>query len=332
MNNLTKILLLFISIVIAAPAWATDINDRIASIIESGRPKVVVSNNGDLKFYKYDDVQKAINEASPNDTVFLPEGVFPSITVDKGIVLLGSGQSTVINGDLLLAPPDTLLNAVIDGMKINGKLYNNKPVRGLWVRMCSIEYLFENDISLIDVLIERCNIYKLYAQDRIKNAHFINCEIARLQNHASSYSFNNYINCYIHGYTYSSGTSIRYYGTYVNCIVNLSSDSQRFFTNCLYNQSSSPSGSDAVVNSWNISGDDWNSNNLNNPEWLEEHGYIGTDGTVIGPYGGSFPYTLEPSLPTVKEHKVRVDHDTQQLIIDLKLSGVPEGTPETPTE
>jgi hypothetical protein len=53
---------------------------------------------------------------------------------------------------------------------------------------------------------------------------------------------------------------------------------------------------------------------------LSEKGYLGTDGTVVGIYGGPMPYTLSPSIPRVTEHKIVVDAENKKLNVTLKVS------------
>ena len=53
---------------------------------------------------------------------------------------------------------------------------------------------------------------------------------------------------------------------------------------------------------------------------LLEKGYVGTDGTVVGIFGGSIPFTLAPSMPRVTEHSIVVDADKKKLNVTLKVT------------
>ena len=53
---------------------------------------------------------------------------------------------------------------------------------------------------------------------------------------------------------------------------------------------------------------------------LASLGYLGNDGTIIGPMGGNTPYSLEPAVPTVTESSMKVDTDKQQLQVTLTVS------------
>ena len=53
---------------------------------------------------------------------------------------------------------------------------------------------------------------------------------------------------------------------------------------------------------------------------LEDKGYIGTDGTVVGIEGGSAPFTLEPSVPKVTNSTVAYDAANKLLKVNLTVT------------
>ena len=57
---------------------------------------------------------------------------------------------------------------------------------------------------------------------------------------------------------------------------------------------------------------------------LQEKGYLGTDGTVVGIYGGSTPYSDEkmftPSTPKVTSSKLNLDAEKKELNVNLTVS------------
>lgn len=50
-----------------------------------------------------------------------------------------------------------------------------------------------------------------------------------------------------------------------------------------------------------------------------QEGFLGTDGTIVGAYGGATPYTLQADGLSIKESVLRVDPDTRQLNVTLKV-------------
>ena len=55
-------------------------------------------------------------------------------------------------------------------------------------------------------------------------------------------------------------------------------------------------------------------------EVLLTEGFLGTDGVIIGAEGGYAPYSLEPEGISVKEGVLRVDPETRQLKVTLKVA------------
>ena len=53
---------------------------------------------------------------------------------------------------------------------------------------------------------------------------------------------------------------------------------------------------------------------------LASKDYLGTDGTIIGVYGGSTPFTLDPQVAKVTESSFTVDTTTKKLTVKLKVA------------
>ena len=66
----------------------------------------------------------------------------------------------------------------------------------------------------------------------------------------------------------------------------------------------------------------WTVNYLNDTSTsnLQSNGYLGTDGTVVGIYGGETPYTLVPSVPKVTSSDLQLDNEKKQLNVTLTVS------------
>ena len=54
--------------------------------------------------------------------------------------------------------------------------------------------------------------------------------------------------------------------------------------------------------------------------YLQSKSYLGTDGTVVGIYGGDTPYTLEPSVPKVTSSDLQLDMEQKKLNVTLTVS------------
>ena len=53
---------------------------------------------------------------------------------------------------------------------------------------------------------------------------------------------------------------------------------------------------------------------------LASKDYLGTDGTIIGVYGGTTPLTLDPQVAKVTESSFTVDTTTKKLTVKLKVA------------
>ena len=54
--------------------------------------------------------------------------------------------------------------------------------------------------------------------------------------------------------------------------------------------------------------------------YLQSQGYLGTDGTIVGIYGGETPYTLEPTVPKVTDSNLQLDMENKKLNVNLTVS------------
>ena len=118
----------------------------------------------------YSNVQAAINEASPGDTVALEPGVYrESIVLNKSITLVGSGDDTILLG----SGPNPVLAVTSDDVEIRDLRVSYclfgvqaAEVRGLTVSgcsfvNCSVGVLID---SCTEVEVESCNItYSMHA-------------------------------------------------------------------------------------------------------------------------------------------------------------------------
>ena len=48
-------------------------------------------------------------------------------------------------------------------------------------------------------------------------------------------------------------------------------------------------------------------------------GYLGTDGTIVGPNGGVRPFNLVPAVPSLEDIKMEVNYNTKKLNVTVKV-------------
>ena len=93
------------------------------------------------------------------------------------------------------------------------------------------------------------------------------------------------------------------------------------FTNTLFNTNYGAIGSSsAKTNCYFISEYEGacDQNTLESRVDLSE--YLGTDGTQVGVYGGTTPFTLDPQVAKVTESTFTVDTDAKKLTVKLKVA------------
>ena len=192
------------------------------------------------------------------------------------------------------------------------------PMKKLKIKQCTFYTLNAKASNIENALIDRCHINgEIYG---FKSVNIVNSKIytAGYEN-----SGQEYLNCNI---MYIDSNHV---GKYTNCIIKYCScnrENYSFFKNCLFNDYSilsKLSSSSSAINCWSDSSIDITSYTFNcslGKYELEEKGYIGTDGTVVGIEGGSAPFTLEPSVPKVTNSTVAYDAANKLLKVNLTVT------------
>lgn len=300
---------------------------------------VLLQHNGNITTYAAEDIDQAMAAAADGDEVFLNEGKYPGFTISKAIKIKGAGQTTVIDGNIVIENTDKDLGDIfigflylqgsIESKTVMGKLdlLQLKVTKGFWQSGGTAEELFVDrcDINSSGYLINLSNSYEVKITDRdvttttihprIKKFTAINSQIYVRQstNTYPAYPPYTFINCYV--VVYDSST----YGlTIINSIIaSIRSgwlrDSE--IINSSYNNlNESCKQTGCYQNNSDIS--DWSIYKL------EDNNYFGNDGTVIGPLGGSrnTPFTLVPVVPRVTESTLKVDPTNKKLDVTVTVS------------
>lgn len=300
---------------------------------------ILLQHEGNVTVIPADSLSVALDKAVDGDTILLSKGSFPGFTIDKQITVRGEGQETVVNGDIIVAIPGNprLSQTLIEGLKVDNINFN-LPVNGIRVRQCSFIGLETNDTNETefydDILIDRCCTATGYVSyinfsSNCRNVKVVNSSILRAL--YSGEKLKNsivFVNCNIRS-PYEDG------GAYVNCIIGYYSrysgnreETHRFYNATFQNtlltsyKTSIDTETCQVINSWV---DDDRELLLSyyackySTEELEQKGYIGNDGTVVGNNGGAAPYTLTLAVPTVEESDIKLDAEKRVLNVNVKL-------------
>lgn len=292
--------------------------------------KVILQNGTNTTIYDGTDITTAIGAAKKGDILYLSEGTYDKFTIDKEILVRGVGENTYINGDVTIAIPNNpnLTQAVLEGVNVSGTITITQPATNLIIRNTKVLDVKVNG-ALTNGLIDRCFITGIfnmsnYTDDTmVKNSKvklisagsltynkctFLNCNIAKRINNNTAAVFTN---CIIGSYIYMTGGEISGLGTMESSV----------FTNTLFNTNYGAIGSSSTQTNCylvdNYSGV-CDESTLESRYDLSE--YRGTDGTEIGVYGGTTPFTLDPQVPKVTESTFTVDTSTNKLTVKLKVS------------
>jgi hypothetical protein len=296
---------------------------------------VMLQHNGTITSYEPDNISDALDDAVDGDMIFLSEGTYPMFDIKKQVSIKGAGQLTVIDGDVNILIPDEpeLSQTLLSCLKVTGELTIKSPVKRLKISQCTISRLVFN-AKTYDSYIDRCHIgysdldntyeetitidgnSKTYIYPYIKSLTINNSLVDRAEVGAKECLNTTFINCSLAFYNSTRGT-------FYNCIL------YRFDTrggSCTVQDSE-------VYYSYAYKSITYSNCNISNCYTADEpnelpydsdviatNGYLGNDGTIIGPLGGNTPYTLEPTVPHVTKAEMKVDTEKQQLNVTLTVS------------
>ncbi len=281
--------------------------------------KVILQHQGNVTMYEPDDIQTAINAAQDGDTILLSKGSYSGFTIKKKISVIGAGESTNITGGIIveISNTPTLTAHLLESLKATS-IKINKEVYGLKIKKCYFTNTLSFKAYATNVLIDRCKFdsyidlgTRYVASLKIKNSH-----ISYLMGTAYSDDAIDCTHCYFTGW--SIGNQRNVVAKFTDSWFRLGSCQEDYsskctYLNCILGSSTLPSGTTQ---------DCW-SKDVGYTEdipTLIRAGYIGTDGTVVGPIGGTTPYTLETTAPKVTDSSIGVSTDMKALNVNIKVT------------
>lgn len=311
--------------------------------------RTILSHDGVLTQYDAAHWQDAITNAVDGDIVYFTPGTFSGdITINKAISLIGAGvsvtdcfypsaygdycttgESTTISGNIDIAIPGsrTLTAPVLEGIRQIGyqtKVIISQPVKNLTIKRCQLSpesnvVSFKATASVENLTLESCYIQMLNC-DNFVNPDIHNCYIVDFEYDPHVPEGTEFINCAIVYPRYFSNCRM------TNCIISEGMyDGPFTFKNCLCVMSS---GSSTYTDCWNS----FSLFSSNNPCELSKAAILakeeatpglsirGTDGTVVGPFGGPAPFTFKPSQPYVAFSALNYNATTKKLNVTMTIN------------
>ncbi|MBD5358847.1 MAG: hypothetical protein HDR88_17970 [Bacteroides sp.] len=301
------------------------------------RPLVTLSHEGELSFFSnLSALDDALNAAVNGDIIYLSEGKFTSssstITINKLVSIIGCGYKSHILADLSVSmpnPEDKLDLTLFDGVRLqkvnfSGTCPNNinATISKTWIRnlidggdaggnnlytKCLIEKASFNGANTHDTYIENSKIGVIDSSNG-NSIQVINCNIGE-----AYYCPLTVISSIIQEGS-ASGNKLLGANSTTHAIYNswlpksILGSSNIITYDCYFD----------VPEDGILLDDD-----LEATVDLQEKGYLGEDGTVVGVYGGEFPYSVYPSVPTVDSANSSVEYDADNNKLNVTITVSP---------
>jgi hypothetical protein len=312
--------------------------------------KAMLQHNGEVTLFDGSNMQAAVDAAQDGDTIFLTLGTFDPFTISKKITIRGTGETSIINGDVTINIPysPTLESPLLESLAVSGEVILSAKLSNLLLRKCKISGGLSLNSAVNGGTIERCqiggNMYFIryvnntYYSGAIENFYIDRCNISNsliLRSNIKSMTVMNSIVSDL-----SSSESMSNNTTFVNCLISklrCNNLSATFINSILWNYSNNNTiNSSVLLNSLvnrsylsiGSSSVTQNCYLVSNPSTtttdLQYNGYLGTDGTIVGHLGGSTPYSdvdmFKPLVPTVTSSDIKLDNENKVLNVKLTVS------------
>ena len=294
-------------------------------------------------FYGTTALREAHAAAVHGDVITLSSGSFVSTDITKAITLRGAGmeldtihgtEPTVISGDFKIGIEDSIEQRLtIEGVYSNHTVKYINLKNAIFLKNRFLDFSSDNyDTSLLqNVTFIHCRIAKQLYLNENCSASCLNCIIAEpysCNNISSNFEFQN---CVLYFYPPSVHSS-----TYKNCVLQSNNLSYSITKTCMaYNCIGTysyifdpiPNSTNKIVEDLTTVFKTYNGGNLEkldseNFELTDEAKtkYLGMDGTQVGIYGGSLPFTSVPTNPQITKCNVAAKSTADgKLSVDIEV-------------
>ena len=320
---------------------------------------VTLTHEGNVQaFYGLSAFADAIAAADNGDYVTLSSGTFNGTTIDKAVNIRGAGMwddatdpeniisQTILEGNLNFKIPEEVTQSFsMEGVFVKGVTYTENWLRNASFTKCYFNSLSSGRKKFKNVTFLNCYLmgYKSNLFELDENGSSIvavNCYIQYFNtNHSNKINCSaDIINCYLLGafelfqYCYIRNSILShvsfnhpYYTEYnvlpstttcYNCVAGYVNADSNYETTWFKN--SKGSGNTALSTVEGLTTDDYK---LTDEAAAQ---YLGTDGTQVGMYGGSSPFTAIPNYPRIKKLHVAQPQDGK-IKVDIAVSSESAG-------
>lgn len=292
--------------------------------------KAMLVHNGNVTLYDGDKVQDAVNASSDGDVIYLTLGTFKPFNITKRITVRGVGETSIVDGDvnISISGSPKLTNPVMEALAVSGTVNVSSQVDDMIIRKCKIGN-FGISAQVDGAVLDRCYITNtLTLSSFIKGMTVVNTKLYAVKANSGATQNTTFVNCNFYQLFPSDFSA-----TIINSIIQGPYNSNRFtlnstvILNSVINTSNNVTGNSNyfIIGSSSVTQNCY-INNFSTQyvssscECNPSSSYVGTDGTIVGIYGGETPYTLEPTVPKVTNSDLQLDMENKKLNVNLTVS------------
>ena len=322
-NSMKKLFFSFIAMMIAAAGYAQ--TTLVATLTHGDETSM---------FYGAFALRDAQDAAVDGDIVNLSGGSFQAVDIAKALTIRGTGvddaNPTCIIGDFSINLMDGVSDRLsFEGCRITGtisvvgvlsnayflKSYiggiyaypGSSMINGLFVncQMHRVHLEESSSVQLVNSYVENC-----YINSSNATASFTNCVIN--DSDATNIRRSQFANCIF--CSPMNGTFLAYDSSATNCVAAGSDDDRHMFFDHLGLKQNCQFADLDIFQDSDICKD------LTEEAKAE---YLGTDGTPVGMYGGTFPYDMTPTYPRITKMNVASKSTADgKLSVEVEVSAL----------
>ena len=290
--------------------------------------KAMLVHNGNVTLYDGDKIQDAVNASVDGDVIYLTLGTFKPFNITKRITVRGVGETSIVDGDvnISISGSPKLTSPVIEALAVSGTVNVSSQVDDMIIRKCKIGN-FGISAQVDGAVLDRCYITNtLTLSSYIKGMTVVNTKLNTVKANSGATQNTTFVNCNFYQ-LYPDNFS----ATIINSILQKPHNSSTYtlnstvLLNTVINTWVSYSGV-LYIGSSSVTQNCYIIENLHSDyvdgscECTPSSSYVGTDGTIVGIYGGETPYTLEPTVPKVTDSNLQLDMENKKLNVNLTVS------------
>ena len=276
-----KILILLTGLVLGlSSAWAKAVGGC-----------VILQHAGNETYFEAQDAQAAMDAAVEGDTLVFAEaesGSYPAITMNKKVYIISSGYLCI---DLEIPGNPSLDECLFQTYQYWISISVKSDIQRLYLNDTFVfVYANTENVTVGSLEMDRCCIWGIWYNSGLKKIVANNCLFENnfyLVGETQGLQSATFTNC---RFTMSEIPVVN--GTFKNSIFNYYSDTPYTmnactFTNCLMDKDYWVLGEGSTKAScYNLDRETFS----NDKDYLTSNNYLGSDGTVVGEYGGTIPY------------------------------------------